>query len=314
MQREVLNMAYGSISLEKRLKENVKGYHLRHLFQMSELQEYLKCIATTASVDMLLTERHGEKAVAIGDFGGYKPNVIEEPGRKIRVAGRTVGHLYVRNENERPDKKENAEELLNAVVIQLSSQAEEVYKHKEMAQYAYEIESELMGKRNHMAYGEREDALTGAYNSTYFENRLKVIDRSGIVPVAVICGNINDWKYVNDRYGDEESDRLISTIASIIKKEAKPEYVIGRTDGDVFYILVPMVEDGEAESYCARIQNQCQLIVDDKIAPSIAFGCVIKTNVEENLVELCSDAEYEMLTNKFQMKDSAGYKKRLEKV
>ena len=46
--------------------------------------------------------------------------------------------------------------------------------------------------------------------------------------------NINDWKFVNENYGDEESDRLIKTVAGILKQEAKPEYVMGRVDGDVF--------------------------------------------------------------------------------
>ena len=40
---------------------------------------------------------------------------------------------------------------------------------------------------------------------------------------TVLNVNINDWKFVNDHFGDEESDRLIKTIADILKKEAKPE-------------------------------------------------------------------------------------------
>ena len=50
-------------------------------------------------------------------------------------------------------------------------------------------------------------------NSTYFDNKMQIIDRSQAVPVAVICANINDWKYVNDNFGDEESDRLIQVVA-----------------------------------------------------------------------------------------------------
>ena len=49
---------------------------------------------------------------------------------------------------------------------------------------------------------------------------MSVIDRSGIVPVAVMNININDWKFVNDHFGDEESDRLIRTVAGFLKEEA----------------------------------------------------------------------------------------------
>ena len=36
----------------------------------------------------------------------------------------------------------------------------------------------------------------------------------------MICVNINDWKFVNSNYGDEEGDRLIKTVADILKREA----------------------------------------------------------------------------------------------
>ena len=141
---------------------------------------------------------------------------------------------------------------------------------------------------------------------------MKVIERSEVIPVAVICANINDWKYVNDRYGDKESDRLIKTVAEVLIKEAKPEYVIGRVDGDVFEILIPMAERDEAEQYCKKVQNSCNNIQDEKIAPSVACGVVIRTNVEQSIEELYSDAEYEMFQNKFNMKNAAGYKERLQ--
>ena len=83
-----------------------------------------------------------------------------------------------------------------------------------------------------------------------------MLERAEIVPVAIICANINDWKYVNDKFGDEESDRLIRTVASIIRDEAKDEYVIARCGGDLFNILIPMSEDGEAEEYCRRMQEK----------------------------------------------------------
>ncbi len=67
-------------------------------------------------------------------------------------------------------------------------------------------------------------------------------------PAAVICANINDWKFAYDHFGNEESDRLIKTVAGLIRKEAKEEYLIGRVDGDVFEIVIPTPEDGEAGS------------------------------------------------------------------
>ena len=195
----------------------------------------------------------------------------------------------------------------------LSHWGEETYLHKETAVYADELEQKVGVKHVQTARGENEDVLTGVYHNLYFEERMRAIDRAEVVPVAVINVNINDWKYVNDNFGDEQSDRLIKTIADILKQEKKPDYVIGRVDGDVFIVLIPMADEGEAEDYCKRVQDACLSFEDDILAPSVACGLVYKTNVEERLADKLPDAEYEMFNNKFEIKNAPGYRERLEK-
>ena len=299
--------------LEQRWRDHIKNYNLSCLYEMNELRNYLKCFAAVTGVKILLTERHGERAVAIGDFEGFIPDVEHSPGRKIRVYDRTIGHLYVVNDCDRPDKKENIDELVDSLVVQLANQAKLAFQSEETLAYAEELEQSLEKERYQAKHAEKNDALTGVLTKNYFINRMNVVERSFIVPVAAICLNINDWKYVNQRYGDEESDRLIKTVAEMIKKEAKPEYIIGRVDGDVFHVLIPMAEDGEAYEFCKKIQNRCDLFQDQVLAPSVACGFVHKTNIEEHLSELFSEAEYEMLQNKIELKSAPGYQERLER-
>ena len=262
---------------------------------------------------LLITERHGEKIVSVGGFAGFTPDVVGEPGRKVRVYGRTVAHLYAETGKVPEDKRQNVERMLDGFAAMLSHWGEQTYLHTETAIYADEMEQQLGVQHVQTARGENEDPLTGVYHKLYFEERMKVIDRAEVVPVAVINVNINDWKYVNDNYGDEESDRLIKTIADILKQEKKPDYVIGRVDGDVFIVLIPMAEDGEAEDYCRRVQQTCLSFEDEILAPSVACGVVYKTNVEEMVEDKLDDAEYEMFKNKFEIKNAPGYRERLEK-
>ena len=143
--------------------------------------------------------------------------------------------------------------------------------------------------------------------------RMEAIDRSEAVPIAVLNVNINDWKFVNDHFGDEESDRLIQTVAAILKNQAGPDYIIGRIDGDAFGVLIPMATEEEAESYMEAVQRACDTYEDRILAPSVAIGYVIKTNIEEKLEDRLSDAEYEMFNNKFEVKNAKGYQERLRK-
>lgn len=304
-------MAFGLVSLEKRLKDQIKNYSLDMLFDIAALSAYLEAASAVSGLSFLLVDRHGEKAVCAGQFAGFCPDVVHAPGAKIRVSDRTVAHLYTKEEEIGADAQK--QQYVHTIVQQLTDLAQNTYEKMEISLYVDELEKLLEKEQYQVKHGEKKDALTGTLNSTYFESRAKVIDRSDVVPVAVICANINDWKYVNDKFGDEESDRLIQTVAGIIRQEAKDEYIIARCGGDLFNILIPFVEDGEAQDYCRRIQEKCDAFEDDKIAPSVACGYVCKTNVEQSILSLLSDAEYEMFNNKYEIKNAPGYRQRLEK-
>lgn len=306
-------MDYKAIPFEQRIKENIRNYSMDNLYALDTLTEYCKALGAVTGADILITERHGEKIVSVGGFAGFTPDVVGAPGRKVRVYGRTIAHLYAETDKVPEEKRQTVERMLDGFAAMLSHWGEQTYLHTETAIYADELEQELGVQHMQTARGENEDALTGVYHKLYFEERMKVIDRAEVVPVAVINVNINDWKYVNDHFGDEESDRLIRTIAEILKQEKKPDYIIGRVDGDVFIVLIPMAEDGEAEAYCERVQQACLSYEDEILAPSVACGVVYKTNVEEMIADKLDDAEYEMFNNKFEIKNAPGYRERLEK-
>ncbi len=306
-------MSYEAIPYDKRIKENIRNYTLANLYDMEIVKRYLTNLAEMLEINILLTDRHGEKEIVIGDsFLGFHPDVVNEPGRKIRIQNRTVGHLYVRQLNSDRDER-LMNEMVDGTAELLERLGEEAYLHREGSIYLEELEKQLEDKKHKSSQNEREDILTGVYNKIYFENRMKIIDRSEVVPVAVINVNINDWKFANDHFGDEESDRLIRVVADILRQEAEPEFVIGRVDGDVFGVLIPMPEEGEVESYVSRIQAACDTYEDPHLAPSVAVGVVYKTNIEETLEDKLSDAEYEMFNNKFEIKNAPGYRERLEK-
>lgn len=307
-------MDYNAVSFEKRIKENIRNYAIKNLYAIDTLTEYLETVAKEYGMEILLTDRHGEKAVVIGSFDGFEPDVVNEPGVKLRIGERTVGHLYCRYDNVPKARREMAEKMMELSMQMFAAWGTEVYMHRESVAYIDELEAKLEKGHYRNKYSEKEDVLTGVYNKNYLESRIQVLDRAEVIPVAVINVNINDWKFVYDNFGMEKSDKLIQVIAQILKKEAKGEYIIGRIDGDVFLVLIPMAEDGEAEDYCKRVQEACLSYEEDVVlAPSVAVGIVYKTNVEEQLMDKLSDAEYEMFDNKLVIKNTAGYQERLRR-
>lgn len=307
-------MEYHNISLAQRIAENIKDYGPEHLYPIEEVKSYLCDLAAYTGAQFLLTDRHGSHIARTEDYAGFEPDVVNAPGIKIRVENRTVAHLYVNVDKVAAGQKEMVEKLFYKTAAGLSAYGQESYLHKELDLYSNILEQKVEKEKYRVTHGDKEDMLTGTLNRTYFVNRRQIIDRSEVLPVAEICININDWKYVYDHFGNEESDRLIRVVAELVKQYAKPDYVIGRTDGDVFTVLIPMAEDEEAENYAGKVQAACLAYDDPKIAPSVACGIAVKNNVEQNLEELYSDAEYEMFDHKYQIKNAPGYRERLEKA
>ena len=87
-------MAYGSIPLDKRLKDNIRNYKLSSLIDMEAILELIKAVSKTTGVEVLVTERHGEKVIATGKWAGINIDVDENPGVKVRVLDRTIAHIY----------------------------------------------------------------------------------------------------------------------------------------------------------------------------------------------------------------------------
>ncbi len=298
-------MQYQKGTLEVRLNSHIKDYDFHRLYEVDRVCAMAAAICDVLNLEMLLTDRKGKTVYLCGNMA-ENPDVDKDAGIKIRVYDRTIAHLYVDYEKCVVDKAK-AEALVNGLVDMLVSLGSEIYFHKEAGMY---IDDHHKSKT---VQSDKEDALTGVMSQSYFEHRMQIIDRSEVVPVAAIVFNINDWKVANDNFGDEESDRLIATIADIIKEHAKPEYIIGRVDGDVFHVIIPMPEEDEAETYSKAVQSACDAFEDAHLAPSVACGVAYKNNVEASMESVFSDAEVEMLENKISIKNSEEYCNRLKK-
>ncbi len=304
-------MAFEVITLEQRIKENIKNYNLSQLYTAERAKDSLEKLCALTGAEVLLTDRHGVSFFASREFEGITKDTEKEPGLKIRIMDRTIAHMYLKLDNVAAGKKELVQGLFEDEADNIRCYCSESYQRQELDNYSDELE-ELCQRKRDDAHNNKEDILTGVLNRSYFYNRRQIVDRSEVIPVTQILININDWKVVYDTFGAEESDRLIRVVAEIVKQYAKPDYIIGRTDGDAFTVLIPMAEENEAENYAAMVRNACNNFDDVCLAPSVAIGVVVKTNVEEHLDELYSDAEYNMFEDKYKVKNAPGYKERLE--
>ena len=101
------------------------------------------------------------------------------------------------------------------------------------------------------------DPLTGVLNRRGFERdgALHLSNSSDDAKGALLFIDLNEFKPVNDRYGHEVGDQLLSIAAQRLKKSLRSCDIIGRPGGDEFVALVPDVTDEVADRLAYRLSE-----------------------------------------------------------
>ncbi len=103
------------------------------------------------------------------------------------------------------------------------------------------------------------DALTGLFNRGYLgqalEEEQEKFDRYG-VHHALVLGDVNQLKKLNDQYGHEIGDQLIVAVAGALRKTLRNTDIAARTGGDEFVVLLTNSTEEEAGHFVDRLQGQ----------------------------------------------------------
>lgn len=102
------------------------------------------------------------------------------------------------------------------------------------------------------------DTLTGTLNQTAFlrfsRGELERA-RRGQTPLSLIALDIDDFKTINDKYGENIGNDVLSVIAQAIREKSRPYDGVGRYADDMFLIILPGVIGPDAEKIAERIMK-----------------------------------------------------------
>jgi diguanylate cyclase (GGDEF)-like protein/PAS domain S-box-containing protein len=101
------------------------------------------------------------------------------------------------------------------------------------------------------------DPVTGLRNRRALElsirSRLRDVVESGW-PLGLLFVDVDRFKDVNDGYGHDAGDRVLSTIGSTLTHALRPSDVVGRWGGDEFVALAPVLEPASLEALAERVR------------------------------------------------------------
>ena len=158
----------------------------------------------------------------------------------LTVRGETEGVLtLVRDHPDRPfDERQEA--LLRSFAAQASVALENVHRHAEAQEQA------------------ATDGLTGLANvrtlRAALRREVEAAERYGR-PVSVLMIDLDRFKEVNDRWGHEAGDQVLSEVARRLQGVSRGADLVARAGGEEFVMLLPETPAAGAEILAERVRE-----------------------------------------------------------
>lgn len=132
----------------------------------------------------------------------------------------------------------------------------------------------------------RRDQLTGAYHLEEFkEEAQRLIDQGKHKNYAVVYTDFVDFKYINDVFGYNYGDDILTRYGEILREEIRDDEIYGRVSADNFVLLlwyedkteIAIRQQKSDESITAFMHNSCS----GHVLPTSCGICCIEDVIED---------------------------------
>ena len=189
---------------------------------------------------------------AITSNGSSSKNVlnIKKKIKSINLTNDNISELTTL-QNELVNAASSIEEEMNTVTNKLQIGKTKV---QELEYKVNALEKALLKSRDES----RKDYLTGLLTRRAYNEKIKEIESSyerHNIQYALVFFDLDFFKKINDTYGHECGDVILSTFAKVLEKNTRDHDIVGRYGGEEFIVIIHYNLEKELIQYLRRIKT-----------------------------------------------------------
>ncbi len=174
--------------------------------------------------------------------------------------------LLARKETDReikrlwPELTEQMKTLSLSIMNQMKSQTGKKLE-KEVVEQVKKTEKAIMEQMQESEAKAVTDALTGIFNRRYFETKIDqelTLAKRFKSPLALIIFDIDHFKIVNDTYGHQTGDHVLTEVANVAKAALSHTDTLCRYGGEEFAVVMPETKADEAFVKAEEIRKKIE--------------------------------------------------------
>jgi two-component system cell cycle response regulator len=142
------------------------------------------------------------------------------------------------------------------------------------------LQDELEKKNRELEQLSISDGLTGLFNHRHLHELLhEEFERSARTgePISVVMFDLDRFKQVNDTWGHQAGDRVLQTLADILRETAREIDRLGRYGGEEFLAILPDTDPDAGITFAERVRatvdtRDFEIGEDEPLSMSISAG------------------------------------------
>lgn len=221
----------------------------------------------------------------------YYDKSVKHAEKELIKLGKVLS-IFLKSVNQKSSIKISYTRVLsiaNAELSQVNKRYEQMYFDLSKSNQELEkLNAELNKKNKVLAKIAAYDFLTGIHNRREFEKTLEcfiLMAERHQEKLAVLLLDLDNFKIINDIYGQDMGDLLLSKVATLLSNHLRQHEFVARLEGDAFAIILPKLENeqqaGHAAERICNLLSQPLLInhTNLSITGSIGIACYPKAGM-----------------------------------